>query len=151
MRNIEEKRIFAFDELPERELSAENLMTGIIGSFINHRIVLIDSVSEGFKQAYIAANPYIIDIAERSLLVPKKEVSPRFNSEEDYGFQRGIQSAIDRDLAFTLGTSLRLQPKGMLQVLNFWGSLPGSKDMYDSIAQQILYHYSKFILKTQQR
>ena len=64
-----------YESLPEKELSAENLMTGIFGSFLDQGIIQLRAVSTDLRRAYNDANPFIIKIARKYNLIPKKELS----------------------------------------------------------------------------
>ena len=132
------------EELPEVELSAENLMTGITGRFLEYGITQLRRVSTDFKQAYLSAQDCIGQQAAIWELIPKKELA--LNYDGDHGFSKGLDAVTTRELG-TLSeckTILNLRPSSFLQIVNFWGSLPGSRDFYDSVAKEIMKKYTAY-------
>ncbi len=133
-----------YDTLPETELSAENLLTGVFGSFLTDGIIQLRSVSKSFKQAYFDVQPMIRRTADAYDLLPKKELTQ--NTDGDFGFARGIEEARIRGLVIpsTCKTVLDLQPTGLLFTVNFWGSLPGPRDLYETVADGIKERYTSY-------
>ena len=132
------------DKFTETELSAENLITGICGSFLEQDVVQLREVPTVFRNAYVSAQEIVRAAAVEHDLVLKKELA--LNTEGDYGFALGITELSMRRIATlsTCETILRLNRFAFVQTVNFWRSLPGTKDLYDTVTAAIMNRYSNY-------